>query len=244
MNIYIPTCNSRIYLVEALLYSIRKYWYNFESNKFTIVGYNEPQFTLPSNVIFESLGSDDNVKNWATDLKSYFESVDDKYFVYMNDDCPIVEHIDTRIFNFFLGIINNNTDSKIGRIALTASLVKDFPRHDHRVVQQYGDFDLIEKAQNSKYRLSTQFSIWNKKYLTMYMKENMTPWEYELQNSAMNDGWTILGTNRRYCLDFYHLWRVNGISKSWDFATFSKKKLTDNNEDYNFITNVMNKNGK
>ena len=30
--------------------------YNFDNSKFTIVGYNEPQFTLPDNVTFKSLG--------------------------------------------------------------------------------------------------------------------------------------------------------------------------------------------
>jgi len=235
MNIYIPTCNSRIYLVEALLYSLKKYWYNFDNSKFTIVGYNEPQFTLPDNVTFKSLGSDDNVKNWASDLKSYFDSIDDEYFVYMNDDCPIVDHIDTQIFDFFLDIINENTDSKIGRICLTADLTE----HAHKVVQEYDDFELIEKTQESEYRLSTQFSIWNKKYLTMYMRKNMTPWEYELQNSAINDGWSILGTKKRYCLDFYHLWRVYGVSSDWNVGNYSGKKLSNNTEDFNFITKIM-----
>ena len=53
MNIYIPTSNKYIHLVEALLYSLKKYWYDFDNTKVVIVGYEEPKYALPKNVLFK-----------------------------------------------------------------------------------------------------------------------------------------------------------------------------------------------
>jgi len=237
MNTYIPTCNSRIYLIEALIYSLKKYWHDFENNKFTIVGYNSPKFDLPKNVMFESLGDDDTVENWAIDLKTYFDSIDDDYFVYMNDDAAIVYEMDIELFNLFLDIIKQNDNSKLGRICLT----QDISNNSHSVIGEYDDFSLIQLNQDSQYRLSTQFSIWNREYLTKYMTENMTPWQFELQDTSKNDGWSILGTKNRYCLDFYHLWRIGGMSSTWNVGTHSGKNLSSVTEDYNFISSVLDK---
>ena len=237
MNIYIPTCNSRIYLIEALIYSLKKYWYDFENTKFTVVGYNSPKFDLPKNVMFESLGDDDTVENWAIDLKTYFDSIDDDYFVYMNDDAAIVDTMDIELFNLFLNIIEQNDNSKLGRICLT----QDISNNSHSVIGEYGDFSLIQLNQDAQYRLSTQFSIWNREYLTKYMTENMTPWQFELQDTAKNDGWNILGTKNKYCLDFYHLWRIGGMSSTWNVGTHSGKDLSTVTEDYNFISSVLDK---
>ena len=243
MNIYIPTSNKYIYMVEALLYSLKKYWYNFEDTKVTIVGYDSPQYDLPENVLFESIGTNDDVKNWAIDLKNYFKSVDDEYFVYMNDDAAIVDNLDIELFNLFLDVIDKNTEHsnvKLGRISLT----KDVSNLPNEVIGDYGDFSLVQLNQSSDYRLSTQFSIWNKEYLIMYMNENMSPWEFELQSSAKNDNWTILGTRNRYCLDFYHLWRRGGKSGTWNVGTHSGKKLSEVSDDYNFISNVLSNNNE
>jgi len=237
MNIYIPTCNSRVYLIEALIYSLKKYWHDFENTKFTVVGYNSPKFDLPKNVMFESLGDDDTVENWAIDLKTYFDSIDDDYFVYMNDDAAIVDTMDIELFNLFLNIIEQNDNSKLGRICLT----QDISNNSHSVIGEYDDFSLIQLNQDAQYRLSTQFSIWNREYLTKYMTENMTPWQFELQDTAKNDGWNILGTKNKYCLDFYHLWRIGGMSSTWNVGTHSGKDLSSVTEDYNFISSVLDK---
>ena len=59
------------------------------------------------------------------------------------------------------------------------------------MIGDYNDFQLIEAEQDSEYRTSVQFSIWNRDYFTKYAKENMTPWQYELQHDPKNDGYKI-----------------------------------------------------
>ena len=233
MNIYIPTSNKYIHLVEALLYSLKKYWYDFDNTKVVIVGYKEPKYALPKNVLFKSIGDEDEVKNWAIDLKNYFDTVDDELFVYMNDDAALVYDLDIDLFNYLIEIAEKNDN--VGRISLT----KDVSNNPHEIIKEEEDFSVVELSQTSSYRLSTQFSIWNKEYLTKYMTENMTPWEFELQSTPKNDGWRIIGIKDRYCLDFYHLWRRGAISKSWSQAVHSGVNLPEDSEYYDFISKVI-----
>ena len=233
MNIYIPTSNKYIHLVEVLLYSLKRYWYDFKNTKVIIVGYDAPKYELLKNVSFKSIGNNDEVKNWAIDLKNYFDTVDDEFFVYMNDDAALVYDLDINLFNYLIEITKKNDN--IGRISLT----KDVSTNPHELIRKEDNFSVVKLSQTSDYRLSTQFSIWNREYLTKYMTEDMTPWQFELQSSAKNDGWNIIGIKDRYCLDFYHLWRRGSVSKTWDVGVHSKKVLQEDSDYYKFIQNVI-----
>ena len=235
-KIYIPTCNNTIYLVEALLYSLKKYWYDYENYYIIILGYKHPKFDLEKNVTFHSMNEDDPVENWAVDLKKYFENVSDKYFIYMNDDCPLSRKIDSELLQLFCNITSENENTKIGRINLT----QDISNRGHNVVGDYENFQVIESHQNAQYRTSTQFSIWSREYFLKYLKQNQTPWQFELEHPK-HDGYKILGTKHKYCLDFYHLNRIFGTPDNWNVSCYEKTKLEDNIDDYNFIKSVMNK---
>ena len=235
MKIFIPTSNKTHYLVEGLLFSLKKYWPNFKNEKIIILGYNEPKFNLDPNVSFVKLNTSDEVKNWAIDLKNYFDNINDDYFIYMNDDCPLSRKVDEEILNILKQIATMNSNSKIGRISLT----KCVSNRSHNVVGNYDKFKIIEADQNSDYRTSVQFSIWSREYFTKYAKENMTPWEYELQSSPKNDGWKVLGTSGKYCLDFYHLMRKWGVPDNWTTSCHENIQLSNSKEDWDFIHNIM-----
>ena len=99
MKNYIPTSNNSIYIVETLLFSLKKYWPNYKDYKIIILGYNKPKYIFDSNVSFHKLNDEDPIENWATDLKTYFETVKDEYFIYMNDDCPLSRKVDGNLLN-------------------------------------------------------------------------------------------------------------------------------------------------
>jgi hypothetical protein len=235
MKIFIPTSNKTLYLVEGLLFSLKKYWPDFKNYKIIILGYDEPKFNLDSNISFVKLNTSDEVKNWAIDLKNYFDNINDNYFIYMNDDCPLSRKVNKEILETLKQIAIMNPNNKIGRISLT----KCVSNRPHSIVKDYNNFKIIEANQNTEYRTSVQFSIWSKEYFTKHAKENMTPWEYELQPSPKNDGWKILGTSGEYCLDFYHLMRKWGVPDNWTTSCHENIQLHDNKEDWNFIHNIM-----
>lgn len=238
MKIYIPTSNNSIYLVEALLFSLKKYWPNYSNYKIIILGYNKPEYSIDDNVSFFKLNNHDPIENWAIDLKNYFSTVTDDNFIYMNDDCPLSRIVDSELLNFLKELIFKNKNNKIGRICLTKDISKN---QSHFLLEDLKEFQIIESYQNAKYRTSTQFSIWNREYFLKYLKPNLTPWEYEGLTDPLNDGWRILGTRSRYCLDFYHLKRKGDqIPTDWNISCYERKNMQDSAEDFNFIKQIMN----
>src|SRR5690606_22534524 len=91
--------------------------------------------------------------------------------------------------------------SKIGRINLTDEGSKQKTEQESNVILEKNIQDrvhlvkLIKNTQDSEYRLSTQPSIWNREFLLQYLKPNLTPWEFETQESK-NGGWIILGAEK------------------------------------------------
>ena len=226
MKIFIPTSNKSIYLVEALLTSLPKYWPEYNDYQIKILGYDSPKFEfLHENISFEKLNDVDNVNNWAID-----------YFIFMNDDCPLSRDVNAEILNILIETALLNKDGNIGRICLT----KDVSNRAHTVIADMGSFQIIEAPQSAEYRTSTQFSIWNRKYFMKHAKENMTPWQFELQTNPRNDGYRILGTSGTYCLDFYHLHRVYGTPNDWNLSCYERKDLTSNPEEHELIQKIMN----
>ena len=122
--------------MEVLLYSLKRYWYDFKNTKVIIVGYDAPKYELLKNVSFKSIGNNDEVKNWAIDLKNYFDTVDDEFFVYMNDDAALVYDLDINLFNYLIEITKKNDN--IGRISLT----KDVSTNPHELIRKEDNFSV------------------------------------------------------------------------------------------------------
>ena len=118
LKVYIPTCDSYLWLIKPFMFLFNKFW--DDSIQVTYLGYNPPDFKLPHNCNFISLGKDDNLKNWSTDLKNYFTSIDDEYFIMTVDDSFLVHPTNTDLYTKIISYINTN--SKIGRVGLERDL--------------------------------------------------------------------------------------------------------------------------
>ena len=66
-------------------------------------------------------------------------------------------------------------------------LTKDIKSRPHDIK------DLIIYAKpDSRYRLSTQPSIWHRDFLLKYLTPGLSPWDFETQDPK-NDGWDVVG---------------------------------------------------
>jgi len=214
LKAYIPTCDRFIHLIEACIISLQKY---FPSDiDITIIGYTSPSFDLPSNVNFVSLGVDRGPNYWSTDLRKYFETIDDDFFIYLNDDGVLVKKVDKENLNQ----IYNQLNSEVGRVSLTHDLF----------TRPYQDFNnlFIESSQTSLYRCSTQYSIWNRDYLLKYLQPGLTPWQFEIKQSekSKNDGYKILGL-KNPIVYFLHLYQRGDYRKDWRTITHTPKEKLD-----------------
>jgi len=202
LNAYIPTCDKFTNLIEANLISLEKYFP--KEIDIIILGYKPPMCELSSNVTFISMGEDRGPSQWSTDLRNYFQQIDDKYFIYLNDDGVLIEEVTLDQINNAYNLIGPS----VGRLSLTHDL---FTR-PHNVV----DDKIIVAAQDSEYRCSTQYSIWNMEYFLKYLKPNLTPWDFEIHQSkkAKNDGYDIIGL-KNPIFHFLHLYQRGNYRKEW-----------------------------
>jgi len=174
MKIICTTSNNYLHLIPVFMYLFNKYWTGQECE---IVGYQKPDCILPPNFTFHSLGNQGDVKEWSTDLRKYFEQ-QPHIFIWLMED-TLLRRVD-------INRIPSSIPDGVGKICLT----NDVSKRDH-VKMLSSDF-YLRAGSNSRYRLSTQPSIWNKEYLLQYLTPGLNPWDFETQD-PMNDGWHVYG---------------------------------------------------
>lgn len=203
LKVIIPTCDKYIHIVEALMYSLNKYWSS--KNEFIILGYSKPNFELYDNWKFVSMGTDTGANNWSNDLLNFFNTFEDDYFINMIDDTLMTRPADIykieKVFNYML----RNKDVK--KCFLQGSLSiggKDLLGEiDYYPIEEL-DNTFCDVSQTANYRTSIQSAIWSTEYFLQVLKPNLTPWDFELQH-LKNDGVRILTTRSNHPIMFSHL---------------------------------------
>jgi hypothetical protein len=169
MKICVTTSDRYHHILPVFFYLYNKYW----GAPFELVGYKKPECELPDNCTWVSLGEQGDKNNWSTSLRAYFEQQPDE-FIWLMEDTLLKEPVD----NNLCGAV-----AFTGKVCLTDDVIKREHRKD----------DLIAIAHPaSRYRLSTQPSIWNKKYLLQYLTPGLSPWDFETLDPK-NDGWDVIG---------------------------------------------------
>ena len=170
MKIIVTTSNAYHHLLPVFFYLYGKYC----GLQCELVGYKQPP-NLPEYCTFHSLGDQGDKYGFGSDLRKYFLH-QPQWFLWLMDDTLLkapmasLEHLE--LF-----------PPSIGRIDLTG----DIQKRPHTI-----SAGTVIADPKSRYRLSTQPSVWNKDFLLKYMKPGQSPWDFETQD-PMNDGWDVIG---------------------------------------------------
>jgi len=214
MKVYVGTSDKYIHLIEIYQFLFNKFWGN--GYEVVVLGYQEPQFKLDDNFTFHSLGvSRNNPSEWGTDLKRYFEGIDDKFFIFMLEDMFPANPVNFDLLNDIINYLDDN----IGRFNITNT--HDRCRYLDTVEDgKLNGYTLLKCTPTSNYRISTIPSIWNRQYFLRYLKSEMSPWEFEVDgsNEAKEDGFRILGIKDTYALDSTLSVRRGNLSIDLDFS--------------------------
>jgi hypothetical protein len=185
--IIITTSNKYLHLLPVFCFLFNKFWW--DRQPVTIVGYDPPQCSLPDNFTFHSLGKQGSVKEFSTDLRRFFEA-QPGWFIWMMEDTFLKAPVNFQLLEVLVLLTKFPTyQETLGRINLTAEAMK---QTNVKLYTSSVGTDIHGNTQTSKYRLSTQPSIWNKKFLLHYLAPGLSPWDFETQHS-INDGWKIMG---------------------------------------------------
>lgn len=172
MKIIVTTSDKYHHLLPVFFYLYNKYW----GEPFDLVGHAKPECELPANCTWVSIGPQTTPKDWSTQLRPYFEQ-QPEWFVWMMEDTLL--KLDVKYKEFTDCFLVSN----IGRCDLTNDVHKR---------QHTNDSYMVTAHPTSRYRLSTQPSIWAKKFLLQYLTPGLSPWDFETQDPK-NDGWDVIG---------------------------------------------------
>jgi len=213
MKVFVATCDDYVSALTPYAYLFNKFW----SDDIEVTVLNRgtiSEYELPKNFSIIALGSNNGSKGWTTDFHNYFSTVEDDYFIFMQEDHFFIKPFNEYVYEQLLTCLDDN----IGRIDLTNnSINKSYTTYRIIIDPIYGqsDVEVTELSQTSMYRVCCQPSIWSKEYMLKYMKPGLGgPWEFELQD-YYNDGYKILGTNRNYPVVVSNALVKGEYSKHW-----------------------------
>ena len=202
MRIICTTSNHYHHALKVFCYLFNKFW--IPDSHVTVLGYNQPEFKLPDNFSFISMGEQKGPSFWCTDLKQYINLILDKNFILMMEDGFLNRPINLDLYKKLCSCINSN----IGRIDLT----QDMSTREYSHYKYIQGMEIVKSNQEINYRISTQISIWSKSFMLDYLIDGRSPWEFEIKGSeeARKDNRLILGTTKK---DGFCVSNLEGVRK-------------------------------
>lgn len=216
MNLYVTTSDKGIQIIETFQYIFNNVCKQNIIKNVVILGFTPPKFQLDHNFKFISLGKDTGPQSFTNDLFNFFSQIDDQQFIITPDDTPPIK-INNELLEFAQNITKNN---RFGRMCLTADIVTW--SNQYSIEKSYDQFDVIKKYDNSDFKLSLVFSIWNKSFFIENLKrlENCNPWQFEVDKYIQNDKTPIYGFAKQYPAHILHFYK-RGIRKAnWDKCNY------------------------
>ena len=132
MTIYIISSNNSIHSIEALQYSINKYWPG--KPDVVVLSYDHPKnFILNENVRVDSMGQDRGHNHVCENLITYFNNVEESHFIFSCDDFPLIRPVNIEMFET---LKQKMLDENISRVAMNGH-VKTKP---YNIIEQYDNY--------------------------------------------------------------------------------------------------------
>jgi len=180
--------------LRPFAYLFNRYW--SAAQTVTVVGFAEPEFELPSNFQFHSLGDVRHypINHWSNAVMDYLEvRTDISHFIFMLEDYWVTRPVNISaikmLYDYALQF-RNVLKIDTGTDRLYAGGMKDY--------NHCGYLDLVLSDYNSPYHMSLMAGIFNKELLLRFMLRNESPWDLEIYGTSRlataRDEVLVLGT--------------------------------------------------
>lgn len=185
MKLYLATSDKTSHILKAFAWLADKYIPEFD--EIIVLGYSVfPE--LPSRFKCVSLAPKQNSPSeWSMRLYEYFKNITDNRVLFGLDDFLPVKGIDFTMLNdtLFHFDCTNAVRYELG------------VGHSWHIGKKQITDTIYEYGQESLYRISTQFSIWDREYLVNHLHGKLDAQDFEKTGSenAKNDGKVIIATN-------------------------------------------------
>lgn len=154
--------------------------------------------------------------SWTHNVKFALDSIKTKYVLWINDDYFFVRTLFKDNFECFFYLIDHYNCDKF---------IIHYPHAELKLNNLLDEYQIYSMSQDSPYTTTLQSSIWNVELFKWCLKENETPWQFELNGTERlnKKGHTIL---------------LKLIQERWYWEAMTKGKF---NPEYYHILNSHNK---
>lgn len=185
MRVVVLTSDKYLHALRPYSYLFNKYW--DKSQQVLVAGFTPPDFELPDNFSFHSIGkfSDYPVGKWSDALLNLLDEIDDEAFVLMLEDYWITRPVDTRAIQMCYDYAKQF--KYLLRIDLTTDrLFAAGPRYPGDIPDYgyLGHLDLIRSEPTSPYHMSLMTAMWRRDNLKKVLQPGWSPWEVELTGTS------------------------------------------------------------
>lgn len=198
MRIFVLTSDHYIKAVRAFSYLFNRHW--SEDQEVTVAGFKPPDFDLPANFHFHSLGNmaDYPVNKWSDALIKLLHDYTDDTFVLFLEDYWLSRPVNAqavRMLYDYMRQFRNVLKMDLCMDRLYAAGMSDY--------NHCGYIDLIRSDPASQYQMSLYLGLWNRELMLRFLRTGENPWQVELDGTPRvaraADEVMVLGTRQAPC---------------------------------------------
>ena len=192
VRVFCFTSDKYLWAIKGFARQMGKYWPGIET---VVVGFTEPDFDLPENFSFYSVGKfeDYPADKWSDAVIEFLSGVEDEIFILMLEDYWLTRKVDERSILSLEWYMQKHLD--VACIDLTTDRLYGENLKDY---QSLSYLDLVINDPPAPYHFSLQSRMWRKSEILRYLNQGESPWETELNGSLRmydNDA-IVLGTRQ------------------------------------------------
>lgn len=185
MRVIVMTSDKYLHALRPFAWLFNKYW--SPEQEVLIGGFTPPDFELPSNFTFHSIGPFEEypVGKWTNGLIKLLSEIDDTAFTLMLEDYWITRGVDRHGVQMCHAYAEQF--GYVLRIDLTLDrLFAHGPRYPADVPDygQLGHLDLIRSEPTSQYHMSLMTGVWRRDNLLKVLQPDWSPWQVELEGTS------------------------------------------------------------
>jgi hypothetical protein len=195
MRVFVLTSDKYLHALRPFAWLFNRYW--GADQAVLVAGYAAPDFALPANFEFVSLGdqADYPVGKWSDGLIKLLDSVEDEVFGLMLEDYWLSRPVNRQAVRMLHDYMVQF------KYVLKADLMTDrlyaYGASDYGTC---GYLDLIRSDPASQYHMSLMTGLWRRDLLRRFLVPDESPWDVELKGTprvaAAANEVLVLGTRQ------------------------------------------------
>jgi hypothetical protein len=194
MRVLVLTSDHYLHALQPFAYLFNKYWGG--GQQVLVGGFKSPEFVLPGNFGFVSLGamSDYPLDKWSDAFIKFLNLVPDEVFIFMLEDYWLVRPVDTDavriLYDYMLQF------DYVLKVDLCADRLYAMNMSDYGSVSR---LDLVQSHRGSPYHMSLMTGLWRKELLLKHVVPGESPWDIEIKGTrrlSLDETMLVLGTRQ------------------------------------------------